>query len=452
MKIIPFVHDGLGNSSYIVGIGEGRAIAIDPDRNIDRYVRAAEQHGWNIETVVETHLHADFVSGAREFVARGATAWVPAQATSRIEHRPLSPGDKIALDGAELEAIASPGHTPEHLGYVLRTGSQPPVLFSGGSLIVGGAGRTDLLSPAATDSATRAQFRTLTFAFSDLPDATLLHPTHGGGSFCSAGNGDERASTLGRERSTNAAMHAGTEDEFANWFPATFPSAPAYFYRLRAFNQAGPRLRDRITPPRVLSVDAFAAEAAQGALVVDARSVDRYSAAHIPGSLHIPFRDVFAIWLGWLVPENTRLLFVADEEAIAAVTDECLLVGYENFAGWLASGVEGWRDSGRAWASASVVDGASARSMIDAGATVIDVRESDEFAAGHNAAAQHIPLGSLSSRTPALSRDDRIVVYCGHGERASTAASILERAGCLRVANVSGGYAALEASAQISPP
>ncbi len=446
MKVIPFVHEGLGNSSYLVGLDDGRAIAIDPDRSVSRYLRTAEAHGWNIDSVLETHLHADFVSGANELVAQaGARLFVPAGAESKLAHHPVQPGDKITLDGIEVGAIASPGHTPEHLSYVLRLGPQPPVLFSGGSLIVGGAARTDLIAPEATESLTRAQFRTLKHAFVTLPDETLLYPTHGGGSFCSAGSGGERTSMLGAERLSNPAMNVETEDEFVRWFPGTFPAAPAYFFRMRAFNQAGPRLRGDIAMPRTLAAAEFE-EAAPAALVIDTRSVEEYSAAHIQGSLHIAFRDVFPVWLGWLVPADTRLLFVASKESLDAIVGECLLVGYENFGGWLDGGVDAWRATGRLLSSVGFVDGRHARSLIADGSEAIDVREPDEFALGHLPAARHVPLGRLAQQQLDGSSDKPAVVYCGHGERASTAASILERSGRNSVTNVRGGYPALKAA------
>lgn len=445
MKVISFVREGLGNSSYLVGLDDGRAVAIDPDRSVGRYLRTAAERGWRIDTVFETHLHADFVSGSNELAAHtGAKLFIPKGAQSKLTHQAVRAADTIALDGVELEALASPGHTPEHLSYVLRAASRPPALFSGGSLIVGGAARTDLIAPEMTEGLTRSQFRTLKRAFSSLDDETLLYPTHGGGSFCSAGGGSERTSTLGAERRGNPAMSIATEDEFVRWFPETFPSAPAYFFRMRAFNQAGPRLRSEIAIPPRLTAENFA-DAARTALVIDTRSVEEYSAAHVPGSLHIAFRDVFPVWLGWLVPANARLLFVADGASIHAVADECLLVGYENFTGWLDGGIDAWLDSGHPVARSGLVDGTAARDVIAEGADLIDVREPDEFGQGHAAGARNVPLGRLAQCQHGSS-DDAVVVYCGHGERSSTAASILERAGRTRVVNVRGGYPALKAA------
>ncbi|HXK33462.1 MAG TPA: MBL fold metallo-hydrolase, partial [Dehalococcoidia bacterium] len=363
MKIIPFVHEGLGNSSYLVGLDDGRALVIDPDRSVARYVRAAEERGWRITGAVETHLHADFISGARELAATtDATLFVPSGAQPRFPHRPVAPGETLQVDGVELTAVGSPGHTPEHLAYVLRAASGPPRLFSGGSLIVGGAARTDLIAPEMTEPLTRAQYRTITSAFADLPDETLLLPTHGGGSFCSAGEGGGRTSTLGAERAHNPLLAFTDEDEFTRWFPTTFPGTPAYYARMRQVNQAGPRLRSEIAPPAPMPPAAFRdATRRPGALVVDTRSVEAFAAGHIAGSISIPFREAFAVWLGWLAPADPALLIVHDDAPLSRIADECLLVGYERFGGALEGGVEAWERAGFPLASATLTGAEGAR-------------------------------------------------------------------------------------------
>lgn len=446
MNIVPFVHEGLGNSSYMVGFDDGTALLVDPDRSIQRYLDLARARKWRITAVLETHLHADFVSGAHEVAAAtGATHFLHVHAHVQLPHAAISPPRSISFDGFEVEALATPGHTPEHLGYVLRTAAGPPALFSGGSLLVGGAARTDLIAPHMTEPLTRAQFHTLNAAFNALPDETLLYPTHGGGSFCSSGSGSARTSTLGEERAANPTLAIQDENEFVRWFPTTFPAAPAYYFRMRAFNAAGPRLRRDIAMPPPLEPDQFA-DAAHGALIVDTRPVEEYSNAHIEGALHIEFRDSFAVWLGWLVPADARLLFVVAPETLNDVVAEALLVGYENFGGWLNGGMEAWRESGRPVASTEFVDGTAARSYIADGAEVIDVRESNEFAEKHAPTARHVALGSLSTTSFTSGVDNPVVVYCGHGERSSTAASLLERAGRRRVINVRGGLGALVTS------
>ena len=440
MNVVPFIHEGLGNSSYLIGFDGGNAILVDPDRTAQRYRDAAEARGWRISTVLETHLHADFVSGAHELAAAvGAKLFVPEGEGLRLPHQGVRGSERWTLDGLEIESVASPGHTPEHLSYVIRAGSRPPALFSGGSLIVGGAARTDLIAPHLTEQLTRAQYRTLKTAFSALPDETALYPTHGGGSFCSAGaSGGSRTSTLGAERSSNPLLRFDDEDEFARWFPTTFPSAPAYYSGMRAFNQAGPRLRRDIQPPPVLAPADFD-EMRRDAVVIDARQMGAYATAHIPGSISIAFRDAFAVWLGWLVPADARLLFVAGETPLQRLIDESLLVGYERFAGVLDAGTRAWEDARLPVASSGLIDAAKARHWLLDGASALDVREPDEYAAGHIPDAVHVPLGQLAGRVDEVSRDRPIVAYCGHGERAATAVSLLERLGRTALLNLDGG-------------
>lgn len=444
MNVVPFVHEGLGNSSYLVGVDDDEALLVDPDRNVDRYLRAADARGWRITTVLETHLHADFISGVHELGARREVPEdnlrVPAGAQARFPHRPIATGERITVAGVQVEAIASPGHTPEHLAYVVRTPAGPPLLFSGGSLIVGGAARTDLIAPELIDELTRAQHRTARQAFSALPDDTLLYPTHGGGSFCSTGSGAQRTSTLGQERATNPVLDIEDEDEFARWFPTTFPGTPAYFRRMRPINQAGPTPRAQILVPPPLSPSDFAAAQQAGALVVDVRPVRDYARAHLPDSLSNPIRDAYATWLGWLVDLETPLLFVHDEQPLERVLDESLLVGFERFAGTLDGGVAAWERSGMPLATADLVDGRAAHAAVAGGAVVLDVREPEEFAAGHVEGAQHVPLGDVPSRLDEIPADRPLIAYCGHGERASTAVSLLERAGRSPLMNIDGGY------------
>ncbi|MGH2587655.1 MAG: MBL fold metallo-hydrolase [Dehalococcoidia bacterium] len=447
MKVIPFVHEGLGNSSYLVELGDGTAVLVDPDRTTGRYLAAAEAQGWRIVAALETHLHADFISGVTQLGDDGvANLFLPEAAAARFPHQALRPGARLRLGAREVEVVASPGHTPEHVSYVIRGPAGPPALFSGGSLLVGGAARTDLIAPDQTDALTRAQYRTLTQAFAALPDETPLYPTHGGGSFCSAGSVGERTSTLGRERTANPWLACPDEETFAGAFPASFPAAPAYFFRLRQVNQEGPRLRRDIPFPPPLDPAAFDT-ARREALVVDVRPKEAYAAGHIPGALSNTFRDAYATWLGWLVPPDTPLLFVTEGEPLERVVDESLLVGYERFVGWLAGGMDAWQHAGLPVATVALVDAPAARAAILDGAVALDVREPSEFAAGHIEGACHVPLGSLTAELAQLPRGWPILAYCGHGERAATALSLLERSGFgVPLLNLDNGVGAWEAA------
>ncbi|HUF52766.1 MAG TPA: rhodanese-like domain-containing protein [Dehalococcoidia bacterium] len=440
MKVIPFIHEGLGNSSYLVQISERSAILVDPDRNVNRYLREADARGLGIVDVLETHVHADFVTGSRELLdligiephaSRGGHLGFP--------HRGVSAGDAFVLEGVRIRIIGSPGHTPEHLSYALQEPrSETPLLFSGGSLIVGGAARTDLISPDLTDTLTRAQYQTLQHAFADMPDDTLLYPTHGGGSFCSAGVGGERTSTLGRERASNPLLAFADEDEFSDWFPTTFPSVPDYFFKMRPLNQAGPRLRSDIADPPALRASEFSDTLASG-VVIDTRHIDEYMAGHIGGAISIAFRPAYSTWLGWLVPLGTPLKFVIGNEPLEDVLSESLLVGQENFAGRLKGGMESWTRAGLPVQRTRSVAPDDARQLFKDGAVALDVRERGEFEAGHVQEAIHMPLGDLSESVGSLPATTPIVTYCGHGERAITGISLLERSG-VEAWNLDGGF------------
>jgi len=443
MNVIPFVHEGLGNSSYLVGLGQGEALLVDPDRTASRYLAAAEGRGWRISTVLETHVHADFITGAVELAAATqATVLHSDTAGVNYPHRAVSHGERITFAHSEIEVIASPGHSPEHMSYVLRSASgEPPLLFSGGAITAGGAARTDLVSPEMTEPLTRSTFDTLREAFAHLPDKTLLLPTHGGGSFCSSGTTGERTSTLGQERATNPLLLHTEEAEFVRWFPTTFPAIPAYFSRMRPANEAGPRLRREIAMPQPLSPEQFRAAAAT-ALVVDTRPIADYAQAHMRGSLSIAFRASLATWLGWLAPEGAHLLFVLGDDSLDAVVDESLLVGYESFAGYLTGGIDAWERASLEVMSTTVLDAQAVRRAIVDGAAVLDVREPTEHATGHIEGSINVPVGSLLANLARVPRDRPIVTYCEMGERSTSAASILEAAGYEDLRNLDGGIIA----------
>ena len=444
MNVISLVHEGLGNSSYLIDLGRGEAAVVDPDRSVERYVAAAAANGLEIRYVLETHLHADFVTGARELQHLGAQLLAPATASLRYPHQPLSHGSRVTLGEARVEAIGSPGHTPEHLSFAVHAPASPPLLFSGGSLIVGGAARTDLINPDLTESLTRSQFRTAREAFTGLPDETILYPTHGAGSFCSAGRGGERNSTLGEERRSNPVLLTRDEEEFVQWFGGSFPAAPSYFFRLRAVNQAGPRLRASIPVPPVLEPTEFASAMVRGA-VVDTRPQADFVAGHIPGANSIAFRPAFATWLGWLVPQDVPVHFVLGEEPAEAVLDECLLVGHERFGATLRGGMAAWADAGLAVQRHSLVDADTAKRLLSEGALAIDVREPSETGS-HLPGAKLLPLGELTQSNGAIARGLPLVVYCGHGERSATGLSLLARAGFTDLYNLDGGIGAWEAA------
>ncbi len=435
MNIVPIIDVGLGNSSYIVDLGDGSALAIDPERDPSPYLKVAAELGLRLRFTVETHLHADFVSGSRELVAEGATLVAPSGSNLSFGHRRLSDGDQLDLGGLTLEAIATPGHTPEHLSYLLLDDTEPVALFSGGTLMAGGVARTDLLTPELAEPLARAAYRSIQERLLVLPDDLKVYPTHGAGSFCSAGPTDDRTTTIGRERRTNPLLAVDTEDEFVEALFAGLGSYPTYFGRMRGINQSGPTIYGTRLPRLQALTPAEVAEIQQdGGLVVDVRPVDRFAAGHVPNSLSIELRDQFGTWLGWVAdPTKPLVLVVDDGQDVSELVWQMLNVGFEIPVGRLAGGVSAWRAAGLPVATVNFV-GASG---LDEAKTIVDVRQLSEWASGHLAQATHIELGDIAARADQFETD--VQVHCGHGQRAMTAASLLERAGVEGITVCSGG-------------
>jgi hydroxyacylglutathione hydrolase len=436
VDVVPLLDEGLGNSAYVVELGDGGALVVDPQRDPRPYLAELERGDLAVRFVVETHLHADFVSGGRELAARGAPLLAPAGSRLAYDHRALEDGQEVDLGGLTLRVIATPGHTPEHLAYLLLDGARPVALFSGGTLMAGGVARTDLLSPEDTEPLARAAYRSITSRLLTLPDDLPVYPTHGGGSFCSATPGGERTTTIGRERAHNPLLAgAADEDTFVARLLGGLGSYPPYFLELREVNRAGVAVHGP-TPPRLrpLTVENVDSAIAEGGTIVDVRQVEAFGNGHVPGSVSIPWRAQLATWLGWLIPRATPVVIVADDAVDRTdLVWAAYTIGYERLAGELTGGVDAWQAAGRGLATIPVVgpDEASDR-------RVVDIRQRSEHAAGHVPGAVHVELGELTDAVETVP-DEPVLVHCGHGERAMTAASLLERAGRRDVAVLAGG-------------
>ncbi|NEW40004.1 MBL fold metallo-hydrolase [Nocardia cyriacigeorgica] len=423
--LIPVIDEGLGNSTYLLDLGDGRALVIDPERDVRRVRAEARRRGLRIAYAVETHLHADFISGVRELAdTEGATVIAPEVGPRGFDVTALADGETVAVGEFVLEAFATPGHSPEHLSYLLRSADrQLQGVFTGGSLMVGTAGRTDLVSPDQTIPLARAQYHSLQ-RLMELPDDTPVWPTHGAGSFCSAATGTERTTTIGRERATNPLLQVDGEDAFVEALLASLGSFPDYFLRLGEVNHRGPAVLGHTPALTPLTGDQVSELIADGAQVVDARPAADFAAGHIPGALSITLRPVFATWLGWLADNNQPVIIVRDDsQGGVDIAWEAAKVGFDTLAGELDGGMTAWIGP----VEKAALLGAHELATHPA-PTVLDIRQHGEYVAGHIPAAYNIELGALASHLGDVPPGP-VAVMCGHGERAMTAASILERSG-----------------------
>lgn len=436
MKVQPLVlvDEGLGNSSYLVDIGGGRALVVDPSRDATPYLAAADQSDLAISFSVETHLHADFLTGSRELAARGATVLAPRSGEIEWPHRGFDHGEVLDLGGLSLEAVGTPGHTPEHLSWLLRDGNEALALFSGGALLVDAVARTDLIAPDQTEPLARALWRSLQERILTLPDDVPVFPTHGSGSFCSAPASGERTTTIGRERRANPLLASPDEDAFVARLLDGYGSYPPYFTRLRDRNREGPEVLGSPFPlPPSLSLRELARLHDEGALLIDVRPVTAWARGHIPGALAIPLRPQFGSWLGWLVSEDRPLVFLLDPDQDAAeLVRQALTIGYERLGGVVRADTAALADAGLPIVTTELIPAAHLSGP------VLDVRQDNEFASGHVPNALHIELGMLADRLSEIP-DGALTTMCGHGERAATAVSMLEAAGRRDLSVVVGG-------------
>jgi len=438
--IHPVVDEGLGNSAYLVELGDGRALVVDPARDPTPYLELARWRRLKIAYAVETHLHADFLTGSRELAAaHGAQVLAPRASQLGFSHRGLQDGEEVDLGGLTLRVLATPGHAPEHVSYLLLDAARPLGLFSGGALLVGTVARTDLAGPELTAPLARAAYRSLRQRLLPLPDELAVYPTHGAGSFCAAPVGGERSTTIGAEHRQNRLLAAPDEDTFVAQLLAGFGTYPPYFLRLRDRNRVGPELlsRDwRVLPLR--STDQVRECLAGGGVLVDARPVAAFAAGHIPGALSIALRPQFASWLGWLIDDTQPLVFVlGDDQDRGELARQCRTIGYDHLVGELAGGMTAWQAADLPQVRLPLVEAEQVDHQLG---VVLDVRQASEVAGGHLPGAVAVELGAFAgNHVPVQLPAGPVTVMCAHGERATTAASLLERFGRQELQVVVGG-------------
>ncbi len=450
----------LAQASYLIG-SDGEAAVVDPRRDVDEYLRKAEAHGLRIRYVIETHLHADFVSGHRELAERtGAEIVIGAPAGALFPHRAVSDGDEIRVGRVVLRVLETPGHTPESISILVidtQASPAPKMVLTGDTLFIGDVGRPDLVGIRGLTPQHMAGllYDSLHRKLLTLPDAVEVYPAHGAGSLCGKNISKETWSTIGEQRRTNHALQPMSRDEFVRKMTADLPEQPRYFGMDVEINRRGaPALV--ADPPPSLGPDAFAVRVAEGAAVVDVRSNVEFGAAHVPGSVNIGLGGQFASWAGTLLDPSRPILIVAGDDArVAEAVMRLARVGLENVQGSLAGGVEAWRAAGRAPARIPQITVAELRSLLGKDdLQVIDVRRPAEYADGHVPGAVHAPLdrivGDAASRLD-LARPTAVI--CAGGYRSSAAASLLAAHGFADLRNVLGGTGAwVEAGYEVERP
>lgn len=427
------VTPGLGDNSYLLASGD-EAVVVDPQRDAGRLLALAETRGVHVRFVLETHVHNDYVSGAAEVrSATGAEICGPARAGYAFAFRPLEEGDEVRIGDLRLLALETPGHTPEHTSYaVLAPGVDAPIaVFSGGSLIVGSAGRTDLLGADRAEELARAQYGSVR-RYLPMPNETLLLPTHGAGSFCASGPPqDDRTSTIGRERASNPALRAPDEPTFVAEQLTGLLAFPTYYAHMAPINRAGPRVLGGAPPVVPLPPAEVETAVAAGGRLVDAREGTAFAQGHVPGSLNVPLEDAFGSYVGWLVPFGTPIVLVAqDASATSEAATQLFRIGYDRILGRLDGSLDAWTTSGRPVSSYPVasLDDLVATAREDP-ASVLDVRQRAEWDAGHLPGSRHCFVGDVPSRMPELVGAGSTLVTCASGHRSAMAASLLQAAG-----------------------
>jgi hydroxyacylglutathione hydrolase len=465
MFIKRFFEPKLAQASYMIGCpGARECLVIDPNRDADQYVRAAEAEGVRIRHVTETHIHADFLSGSRELAARtGATLYVSDEGDAAWKYafageqgvKTVRDGDRLMVGSVQIDVVHTPGHTPEHLSFLITdTGggaTEPLAATTGDFIFVGDVGRPDLLERAAKiegtmEAGARTLYRSLQ-QFATRPDWLQIWPGHGAGSSCGKGISAIPHSTLGYEKRFNWAFQAETEAEFVESVLAGQPDPPKYFAEMKRLNKEGPRILNGFPRPPRLDRPALDRLLKAGALVIDTRPSSDFALGHVPGTINIPLNASFTTWAGWLVPYSEDFHLIVDERApgaIDAAVRDLAMIGLDRVAGFFdATVVDERAAAGGPPATIPQITAADLRESIARGAvTLIDVRHPNEWAAARIGGAQHIPLGYLAERVDEVPRTKPVVVQCAAGARSSIGASILKARGIDQVINLVGGIGA----------
>lgn len=436
----------LAHASYLIG-SDGEAAVVDPQRDVDEYLEEAAAQGLEIKYVIETHLHADFVSGHHEIAARtGAQIIFGEKANVEFEHRAVSDGEELRLGKIVLRFIETPGHTPEGICVLVTDNpDQPQKLLTGDTLFIGDVGRPDLAGGKGYTPQMMAEmmYDSLHGKLLKLPDEVEVYPAHGAGSMCGRNMSKETSSTIGEQRKFNYALKPMSKEDFVTMMTADLPEAPIYFPKDAEINRSGARGLSELQPPQALTPQQTQEQAD---VLLDVRSAADFGSGHVPGSVNIGLGGQFAMWAGSLIPLNAAIVIIADT---GAQVDEAVLrlarVGIENVKGYLEGGVQSWRDAGLPvetipqWSVAELKE-----QMTNAELQIVDVRRPGEYVNGHVPRALNAPLASLDKSLGLLplEKNKPTAVICAGGYRSSAAASLLQKQGFSSLLNVSGGTGA----------
>ena len=445
----PIETEGLAEISYLVGDDdEGIAAVFDPRADVDIYVELARAKNVSITHIFETHIHADLVSGARELCSRveSARIFVSHEGGARygFAHEAVKDGDTFTLGSVVITARHTPGHTPEHVAYLLAEADHPETpwgVLTGDSLFVSSAGRPDLLGASETEKLAAQQFHTLRDFYLKLPDSVIIYPGHGSGSPCGADIGDRLSSTIGYERPFNPFLQFDDVKLFTKYAVSTAPPVPKYYPLMKKVNAEGPEILGGLPPVPGLPPKAFkkAIEEKTGVLV-DTRTMLAFGAAHIAGALNIGGTPLLSIWAGALLdPDKPILLILESDSEIEEIVRLFVRTGFTRFAAYLVGGMKAWQNAGFPFAQVGQMTVHELKGARN-GLQILDVRSQREWNDGHVPGAQHIFLSELRKRTSELDKSKPVAVYCATGYRASIAASILRQEGFATVNNVPGSW------------
>jgi len=450
----------LSHASYIIG-SEGEAAVVDPQRDVDIYLKAADEQNLVIRHIFETHLHADFVSGHKELASRtGAQIYIGAQANAEFPHVPLSDGFEVKMGAVQIRALETPGHTPESVCLVImddEEAAQLCAVLTGDTLFIGDVGRPDLSKTHTSRELAGLLYDSLHEKLLALPDAVKVYPAHGAGSLCGRAMRVERSSTIGTERLTNYALQIATREEFIAQLTANLPTRPDYFLEDAEINRSGAATLTELPPLPALSPVELQRLLQQSANinvnvnVLDVRPGDDFAAGHVPGSINIALSGQFASWAGGILGIHSKPILIGESDAqIEEARMRLTRVGIEELRGYLAGGVVAWQKDGLPVAKTAQISPQELNQKLRSGSLratdVLDVRREGEWQAGHIADVQCRALDTFPHGLPAMDENRPVAVHCKSGYRSMIACSLLERAGHRNVMNVVGGFDAWHAA------